>query len=73
MTPDYQAIGERIKAFRLLNNLNREQLAERIGCSVQFIGHIERGTRKMSLETLLAISEALNLSTDYILKDNPSR
>lgn len=67
MIPDYQAIGERVKNFRLLNNLTREQLAERIGCSVSFLGHIERGTRVMSIETLCKISDALMISTDCLL------
>lgn len=35
--------------------------------SPHYIYEIERGTKSMSLETLINLSEALNLSTDYIL------
>lgn len=73
MPINYKEVGSRIRYRRTGMLLTQAQLAEMVGCSVQFLGHIERGTRKMSIETLVAISEALNLSTDYILKDNPSR
>jgi transcriptional regulator with XRE-family HTH domain len=67
MTPDYQAIGERVKAVRLARGITREQLARMIGCSVSFLGHIERGTRVMSIETLCKLSDALMISTDCLL------
>ena len=73
MPINYKEVGSRIRYRRTGMLLTQAQLAERIDRSITFVGHIERGTRKMSLETLLAISEALNISTDYILKDNPSR
>lgn len=67
MIPDYEAIGQRIRAHRKLNNLTQSQLAEMIGRSTAFIGHIERGTRTMSIETLCKLSEALHITTDCIL------
>lgn len=36
--------------------------------STSFYGHIERGSRKASLETLLSISTALDTTTDYLIK-----
>ena len=41
-----------------------------MGISFAFAGHIERGTRKMSVETLLSLARALECSVDYLL-DNP--
>lgn len=61
------AIGKTIRALRRKRHLTQEQFAERIGRSVSFMGHIERGSRKMSLETLLAIADALDVSVDAIL------
>ena len=49
--------------------LSQEQLAEKCGLSVSFIGHIERGGRKMSLETLITLCEVLDMSADYLLMD----
>ena len=41
-----------------------------INVSPHYIYEIERGTKTMSLETFVTLSEALNLSTDYILFGN---
>lgn len=60
-------IGGRIKAYRKSLGISQEKLAEMIFVSPHYIYEIERGTKSMSLETLINLSEALNLSTDYIL------
>jgi len=64
---DYEAIGSRIRKCRKDRNLTQEVLAEQCGISTAFIGHIERGTRKLSVETLFRIAQELNVSTDYLL------
>lgn len=66
---DYIRIGEKIRKARIEAELSQEQLAEQCDISLSFLGHIERGSRKMSLETLVSISNALNLSCDYLLMD----
>lgn len=66
---DYTAMGGRIRNARLDAGLSQSELAERCNLSVSFLGHIERGSRKMSLETLVTVCEALNLSADYLLQD----
>ncbi len=67
---DLIAIGGRIKAERKFRNISQEVLAELVGVSPHYIYEIERGMKTMSLETLIGISSALNLSTDYILFGN---
>lgn len=66
---DYAALGERIRKVRKQKHLTQEQLAEVCGLSTAHIGHIERGTRALSIESLITISEVLNVSTDYLLLD----
>ncbi|MDO4482339.1 MAG: helix-turn-helix transcriptional regulator [Bacillota bacterium] len=66
---DYKAIGSRIRKSRLDRNMSQEKLAEQCEISASFLGHIERGTRKMSLETLVRLSKILNTSIDYLLVD----
>ena len=66
---DYAAMGGRIRNARQAAGLSQSELAERCCQSISFLGHIERGTRKMSLETLVAICDILNLSADYLLQD----
>lgn len=41
-----------------------------MGISLSFLGHIERGTRKASLETLIAIANVLLVSVDALLQDS---
>ena len=67
---DYAALGKRVKAQRKLMGMTQEELAELAGISSSFMGHIERGTRKMSIETLVKISDALKLSCDMLLQDS---
>ena len=67
MDINYIAIGHRIKYLRKLRGLTQEALAEMAGISFAFVGHIERGTRKMSVETLFALARALDCSVDYLL------
>ena len=64
---NYEAIGLRIRTLRKTKNLTQELFAEQCGISTAFIGHIERGTRKLSVETLSRIAQELDISTDYLL------
>ncbi len=66
---DYIRIGEKIKIARTEAGLSQEKLADLCDISLSFLGHIERGTRKMSLETLVSLCNTLNLSCDYLLMD----
>lgn len=67
MEVDYIAIGGRIRDQRHVLGLTQEALAERCGISFSFLGHIERGTRKMSLKTLVTLSDVLEISVDEII------
>lgn len=67
---DYEALGKRIRSQRKLLGMTQEELSEKVGVSCSFIGLIERGSRKLSLETLVNISEALNISCDALLQDS---
>ena len=64
---DYMAIGERVRISRKSLGITQEKLAEMIDVSTSFIGHIERGTRKLSVETLASICKALGVSADFLM------
>ena len=64
---DYVDMGKRVRKQRQLIGLTQQELAERIGVSTSFVGHVERGTRKASLETLVALSNALGVGVDSLL------
>lgn len=64
---DYTEIGKRIRIARHWQGMTQEQVAELMGISVSFVGHIERGTRKLSVETLHGLCTVLCVSSDYLL------
>ena len=64
---DYSSLGARIRRERILRGWTQEQLAEKANISLSFLGHIERGTRKASLETLVALANILDASVDELL------
>lgn len=64
---DYKLLGEQIRYIRNQQHLSQEDLAEMCDISPSFMGHIERGTRKMSLETFVTLANELHVSADYLL------
>ncbi|MGN0576146.1 MAG: helix-turn-helix domain-containing protein [Ruminococcus sp.] len=68
-TVNYTIVGKKIKENRLKLKITQEQLAEKCDVSVSYIAHIERGTKSLSLETAVKVSNALNVSLDYLLID----
>ncbi len=70
---DYSSLGARIRRERILRGWTQEQLAEKANISLSFLGHIERGTRKASLETLVALANVLDTSMDELLSGSLTR
>lgn len=64
---DYVDLGKRVRARRTALNWTQEHLAQEIGVSTSFIGHIERGSRKASIDTLVMLANAMQISTDELL------
>ncbi len=67
---NYDKLGERIRQQRVLAKMTQEKLAEKAGISLSFLGHIERGNRKASLETIVGICNALKVSPGLLLQDS---
>ena len=63
-------MGERIRTARIKKHLTQEKLGELCDLSTAHIGHIERGTRILSVDTLFRISNALNVSIDSLVFDS---
>lgn len=55
-------IGRQIRSLRVQKNLRREDMAERAGLSMAYIGAIERGERNLTLRTLCKLGKALEES-----------
>lgn len=53
--------GLRVQAFRRRSNLTQEELAERIGRSVDTVSNLERGASSTRIETAFRIADALGV------------
>lgn len=70
MAIDYEALGQRIKDARKQKGYTQERLAAAVGMSQQHIGNIETAANKLSLQALLDIAEALDVTADALLYDS---
>lgn len=59
--------GKRIAGLRKNAGYTQEQFGEKIGLSYRSIADIERGYRGTSIDTLVDISNLLNVSLDYLV------
>ena len=64
---NYREIGDKIRTEREKFGISREKMAELVNLSPFFVGQIERGERKMSISTLINVSECLHISIDYLI------
>lgn len=64
---DYGRIGMRIRQVRKTKGWSQDTLAKKCGISMSFLGHIERGTRIMSLDTFGRICTELEAGADELL------
>jgi len=63
---DYK-VGEKLKSWRLERGYTQKDLAEKLGVKYWVILQYEKGNRRISIERLYAITEALSISiTDLI-------
>ena len=66
---DKVLLGNRIKETRLKKGYTQNALAQYAGVSNVYLGEIERGLKMPSLQSFIKIIQALNVSADYILRD----
>lgn len=66
---DYRTIGLNLRKIRVQNKLRQEDVAEKANLSVNYIRAVERGERIPSLETFVAILNAIGSSADVVLCD----
>ena len=69
MSIDYKSIGKRIKRFRMERKLSQEDLGDRISLNPHYLSQIENGWRVPSVDTLIMIANALEVSADDLLAD----
>ena len=62
-----KAIGRRVASRRRQLRLTQDQLAERANLSQQYIACLECGIRGLGAESIIKLSGALQVSSDYLL------
>lgn len=63
------ALGKRIRESRISKGYTQQDLADRAEIGVVYISEIERGIKMPSLNIFIKIVEALDVSADYVLRD----
>lgn len=69
---DKFALGKKLREARLRKGYTQEVLAEKAEIGAMYLGEIERGSKMPSLNIFVKLVEALDISADYILRDELS-
>ena len=69
---DRMALGKRIRESRIKNEYTQQDLAIKADIGVVYLSEIERGVKMPSLNVFIKIIDALDVSADYILRDEIS-
>lgn len=69
--PNVNSAGDmfpaRLVSARKMRALSQEQVAEKSGLKPAAVSHFETGARKPSFDNLRRLSDALNVTADYLL------
>lgn len=64
-------VFNRVEELRLIRNLTRQQLADRVGVHYQTIGYLERGEYSPSLILAFKIAKALDAEIPEVFSIKP--
>ena len=67
---DSITLGKRIREARINKQYTQQHLAEEAGIGQMYLGEIERGVKMPSLKLFIKIMNALDISADYVLRDD---
>ena len=68
-TLERAALGKRIRESRIQKGYTQQELADRAEIGVVYISEIERGIKMPSLNIFVKIIDTLDVSADYVLRD----
>lgn len=63
-----KVLGQRIRNYRVGKGLSQEKLAELSGCHHTYIGQIERGEKNATIESIVKIAVALDVSLSKLFE-----
>lgn len=68
-----QSLGERIRTMREKQNVELKKLAEKIGCTPEYLAEIEGGKVSPPVGTLIQVSRALSVDSAALLADEKKK
>lgn len=63
-------VGNRIREVRKSKHLSQNELSEMIKVSTSYMSDIENGKVNISLDVFMRVTEALQVSADWLLRTN---
>lgn len=66
---DFKVIGARIQKCRTERKMTQAELAEIIDTNQKHLSRIEGGYHRSTLDAIVAIARALDVSVDYLIAD----
>lgn len=65
----YRIVGSAVRVHRKRTGLSQEQLAEKADVTRNYIGEIERGEKRVTLDTLAKVAKALKIRVAELTRD----
>lgn len=66
---DKAALGQKLREVRLKKGYTQQALAGEAGIGIMYLSEIERGLKMPSLNSFIQLIEALDISADYVLRE----
>ncbi len=66
---DFKVIGARIQKCRTEKKMTQAELAEKVDTNQKHLSRIEGGYHRSTLDAIVAIARALDVSVDYLIAD----
>lgn len=64
-----KVVGDRLKTYRLLNNLRQEDLADMLGVTSQMVSKYETGKNLPNVELFCKLPSLIQCSLDEIVRE----
>lgn len=65
--PVIRQVGERIARLRRSKGWKQKELASQVGCSLQQVSKLERGSWMPRMSVIVRLADAFNVTADYLL------
>lgn len=65
----HELFGQNVRRIRQEQGLTQEDLALKAGINRSYLGGVERGQRRISMENIAKIANALSVTPDVLFRD----